>query len=244
MRTAVNSFNSLVSLATFRVRALILLMVLAVSFGGAQMLAEQAPTTATSSAPARKSAHPHKRHGVAKAKAQAPAAQATPAPVTPPAPVLPHWPVNDKPVPATVTWDSRGLRIVAANSSLQQILSDVATVIGAKVQGLGADERIYGSYGPGRARDVLSQLLHGSGYNVVLAGDQGEGTPRQIVLSARRAGIASSTANNSSQARDDDDDDDTDEKPIAPARPIPDSERRLPRSPQQMMQHRQPPNNQ
>lgn len=117
-------------------------------------------------------------------KAAEPVAQA-PAPVQPPPPPRPNWPVNDAPVQAKVNWDSKGLSIDASNSSLHQILNQVATATGAKVEGFGSDERVFGDYGPGEARDVLSQLLHGTGYNVLLIGDQGQGTPREIVLSAR-----------------------------------------------------------
>jgi hypothetical protein len=102
----------------------------------------------------------------------------------------PDWPVNDKPVPAKVTWDSRGLTIEATNSSLDEILKEVATATGAKVDGKVGDDRVYGSYGPGSARDVISQLLDGTAYNVLMVGDQGEGTPRQIVLSNRPTGPA------------------------------------------------------
>ncbi len=111
-------------------------------------------------------------------------------PVTPPQPPPPNWPALDRPNNATVTWDSRGLRIEASNSSLQQILRDVSVDTGAKIEGLGQDQRVYGSYGPGQARDVLYQLLQGSGYNILLAGDLGQGTPRQIFLSPRHAGGA------------------------------------------------------
>jgi len=107
---------------------------------------------------------------------------------TPPPPPMPNWPVNDKPNPASVVWDATGLRIDASNSSLQQILSEVSTETGSKVEGMGADQRVYGDYGPGQARDVLSQLLQGSGYNVLLAGDIGQGAPREIVLSPRQSG--------------------------------------------------------
>ena len=93
--------------------------------------------------------------------------------------------MNEHPSEATVVWNSQGLKIDASNSSLGQILKDVATATGARVQGLGQDQRIFGSYGPGPARDVLTQLLAGSGYNVLMVGDQGQGTPRQIVLSIR-----------------------------------------------------------
>jgi len=101
---------------------------------------------------------------------------------------MPDWPINDKPRPASVVWDATGLRINASNSSLQQILSEVSTETGTKVEGLNADQRVYGEYGPGKARDVLSQLLQGSGYNLLLAGDIGQGAPRQIILSPRRTG--------------------------------------------------------
>jgi hypothetical protein len=95
--------------------------------------------------------------------------------------------VNETPGKPAITWDSQGLKIDATNSSLRQILNDVSTATGAKVEGFGTDERVFGEYGPGQARDVISQLLHGSGYNVLLIGDQGAGTPRQIVLSTRKA---------------------------------------------------------
>ena len=101
---------------------------------------------------------------------------------------MPHWPLNDRPAEAFVVWDSHGLRINATNSSLQQILKDVSTATGTKVEGLTTDQRVFGNYGPGQARDVLSQLLQGSGYNVLMIGDQGQGVPRQILLSARQGG--------------------------------------------------------
>lgn len=112
------------------------------------------------------------------------------APVPPPAPPPPNWPVNDRANPASVTWDSRGLRIEASNSSLQAILRQVSVATGTKVEGIGADQRVFGAYGPGQAREVLSQLLQGSGYNVLLAGDLGMGAPRQILLSTRHGGEA------------------------------------------------------
>lgn len=150
--------------------------------------APNAPSAASSqSLPDRNSKHKPAPAGLA---ASAPA---TPAPVAPPPP---DWPINDKPVAATVVWDSHGLRIDASNSSLDQILKDVSTDTGAKVEGLGADQRVFGTYGPGPARDVLSELLDGAGYNVLMIGDQGEGTPREIVLSAPPTGPAPTANNN------------------------------------------------
>jgi hypothetical protein len=116
---------------------------------------------------------------------------------------MPHWPANDKPVPARIVWDSHGLRIEAANASLSEILSEISTITGAHVDGFAKDARVYGQYGPAPARDVLSQLLEGTGYNVMMIGDLGQGAPRQIVLSARSAASAI-PATHPSQANDDD----------------------------------------
>lgn len=150
--------------------------------------AAMVPTTQSTS-----SAH---RRAKAKPSPAAPVAPALPAPVIPPPPPPPDWPINDKAAPASVVWDSHGLRIDAANSSLQQILKDVSTDTGAKVEGLNADQRVFGSYGPGPANEVLSQLLNGTGYNVLMIGDQGAGTPRQIVLSSKPSGPAPAAGNN------------------------------------------------
>jgi len=48
---------------------------------------------------------------------------------------------------------------------------------------------------PARRATCSSQLLQGSGYNVLLVGDQGQGTPREIVLSSRHAGSTVQAAN-------------------------------------------------
>jgi len=134
------------------------------------------------------------------------------------------------------------LRIDASNSSLAQILQDVATATGANVEGFDADQRVFGAYGPGTARDVLSQLLQGSGYNVVMIGEQGQGTPREIVLTLRHAGTATAAVN-PAPARDEDSD--TDEQPQPsqpPIRPgiVPGRPPLSPQQTQQQMMQRRP----
>jgi hypothetical protein len=152
---------------------------------------------APASSPAHKRVPLRKTHHATAAHPPAPQAQAQTALIAPapPAPKLPDWPANDPPSEASVTWDSHGLHIVASNSSLQKILKEVATDTGATIDGLTKDERIYGAYGPGQARDVLSQLLEGSGYNVVIFGDQKTGEPLQIVLTPRNSTSPSPTPN-------------------------------------------------
>jgi hypothetical protein len=170
-----------------------------------------------------------------------PAATAAPAPVAPPPP---NWPINDKPVTASVVWDSRGLMIDADNSSLDQILKDVSTDTGAKVEGMGADQRVFGTYGPGPARQVLSDLLDGTGYNVLMFGDQGEGTPREIVLSAPPSGPAPAN-NNRNLATEEEYEPEPQPEPMPPPEPAPSASEPaspgppLPRTPQQMQMYQQ-----
>jgi hypothetical protein len=230
--------NSPVSLGILRAREFALLAVLVAALGGTQMLFAQTPAT---SAPTHKPAHRHKRPAVV--KVQPPAAQAAAAPATPPAPEVPKWPANEKPAPASVTWDSQGLRIDAANSSLAQILQDVATATGANVEGFGADQRVFGAYGPGPARDVLSLLLQGSGYNVVMIGDQGQGTPRRIVLSSRHAGTATAAVSPApAPASEEETEAEEPPQPASTSRFGPGGPRRNPPQ-QQRPQPGQPPNN-
>jgi hypothetical protein len=183
------------------------------------------------STPPHKQLHSHEHLSAVHSQTQAP--QAAPVPVAPPSPELPHWPINEKPARASVLCDIHGLRIDAQNSSLQQILQDVAAATGVKVEGMGVDERVFGVYGPGQVRDVLSQLLEGSGYNVILIGDQGQGTPRQIVLSTRSTG-PTPTAIKTAQANAWKENAEADDEPSPPdVNPSTDA---LPRTPQQLMQ--------
>jgi hypothetical protein len=254
MRTP-NPFNSLASLRILRAPVFLPLALLAAALGGAPIMAAQAPATAAASVPAQKPHARHKHSAVAHAKHPAaktapvpeakPAAQTAAVPATPAEPELPKWPANEKPAQAAITWDSKGLSIEAANSSLRQILQDVSTTTGAKVDGLDTDERVFGTFGPGPARDVLSQLLLGTGYNVLMVGDQGQGTPRQIVLSSRHSGAAQPAV---ASHPDSDDDTDADEQPQPAPPPVvrPGFGPGGQRAPQQMREHQMqgpPPSN-
>ncbi len=154
-------------------------MAAAALFSCAQTLCAQASPTVHS---AHHAASPHKKASPAHPALATPAPEQAPLPA---APEPPKWPVNDPPTPPSIRWDSQGLQVGATNSSLRQILDDVATATGAKVEGLQGDERVFGEYGPGPAKDVISQILHGSTYNVLMLGDEGQGTPREIILSER-----------------------------------------------------------
>ncbi|WP_109485149.1 hypothetical protein [Occallatibacter savannae] len=181
---------------------------------------------------------PSRSHARHVAKRMPMAQEVVQAPAPPP---MPNWPVNDKPNPPSVVWDASGLRINASNSSLQQILSEVSTDTGTKVVGNVPDQRVFGSYGPGQASDVLLQLLQGSGYNVLLAGDLGQGAPSQIVLTPRRGGSANSSAGTNPQQQqqmqpqDQDDVETGDQQPEQPEQPE-ETVPAIPPTPQQMNQ--------
>jgi hypothetical protein len=166
-------------------------------------------------------------------------------PAAPPPP--PNWPINDTPTPASVRLDTTGLRIDATNSSLKQILDDIASATGTRVEGFNQDQRVFGSFGPGRPRDVLAQLLQGSGYNIVMIGDQGTGAPRELVLSGRKTGSGAPQPN-ARPAQDDNDDDaydnqiDTQPPPppqVDPPARFPPEGARTPQQIQQELQQRQ-----
>ena len=118
-------------------------------------------------------------------------------------------------VPATVALRDGRLSVTAANASLSQTLRDVAAATGMQIDGISKDQRVFGVYGPGSPREVLSALLDDSGYNVMMVGGLKDGAPRQVVLSARAAGssAASSSPTTRTQASEDDDD----EAPAPPA---------------------------
>jgi hypothetical protein len=78
----------------------------------------------------------------------------------------------------------------ANNSSLSQILHQVSSKTGMQLDGLGGDERVFGSFGPGAPREVLTALLNGTSYNVVMIGDLPNGAPRELMLTHREGGAA------------------------------------------------------
>jgi hypothetical protein len=102
------------------------------------------------------------------------------APQTAPASLL-----NQPAKPAQIRLADGKLTVDADNSSLAEILRTVASDGGMQIQGLTRDQRIFGSYGPGSPRNVLTSLLEGTGYNVLMVGSTHSGAPEQMVLTVR-----------------------------------------------------------
>lgn len=88
---------------------------------------------------------------------------------------------------ARVTYENGMLEVHADNSSLNQILRDIARQTGMKIVGGVTDQRIFGSYGPAPAAIVLRTLLDGTGTNILLQ-ETGTHAPEQLVLTPRTGG--------------------------------------------------------
>ena len=89
---------------------------------------------------------------------------------------------------ATVTYTEDLVTVVANNSSLNQILRDIARATGMKITGGVSDDRVFGTYGPGAPAAILATLLDGSGSNILIV--QGvSSAPRELVLTPRTGGV-------------------------------------------------------
>lgn len=221
------------------------------------MLALSAPALAQVVEPAGSFESPqHRRFQVPGCQPPGPSTQAPQTPAAKPAAVVPvsasipqpaRASLLDRPAePARIDLASGRLTIHADNSSLDEILRHLTTDSGMTVDGLGADQRIFGTYGPGDPQEVLFKLLDGSGYNVVMLGRTSTGTPKQLSLSPRVKGVPSNGPSRPEPVAQDEDNDDESQQqqPPAepPATPQPPQENQPPngaRSPQQMLQELQ-----
>ena len=149
-----------------------------------------------------------------------------------PAPEVPQAPLSllERPAnPASVEAEAGKLFIKADNSSLTAILHDISSKTGMTVEGQPRDQRIFGNYGPANPREVLSALLDGIGYNVMMVGALSNGVPRQLILSTRTGSVGPRPATpiqaqqNANQSDDQDDStpDQPQEAPPQPPRPEP-----------------------
>lgn len=89
--------------------------------------------------------------------------------------------------PAHVTYTNGQLTIAASNSSLNQILRDIARETGMKITGGVNDERVFGQYGPAVPSKVLGELLDGTGSNMLLM-HATAATPAELILTPRQGG--------------------------------------------------------
>ncbi len=95
------------------------------------------------------------------------------------------------PVPPQVSYQNGKLTIVAANSTLGDILRAVKKQTGAEIEIPAANDRVVTHLGPGTAREVMADLLNGSRFNYVLLGSaQDSNLLTRVVLVAKTGDAA------------------------------------------------------
>jgi hypothetical protein len=124
-------------------------------------------------------------------------------PALPSGPTGPVQPIpldSIAPVPPQVSYQNSQLTIVAANSTLGDILRAVRKQTGAEIEIPPAPERVVTRLGPGSARDVMAELLNGSRFNYVLLGSPADTAVLTRVVLVAKSGPDSGSSNNPSIA--------------------------------------------
>jgi hypothetical protein len=88
---------------------------------------------------------------------------------------------------AEVVYSKGLLEVRADNSSLNQILREIARETGMTITGGVTDQRVFGKYGPGRPADILAGLLDGTGSNMLLR-ETASKAPAELILTPRQGG--------------------------------------------------------
>ena len=112
----------------------------------------------------------------------------SPAATTIPAPLPQQSHTDTAARPASVTLADGMLTVQADNSNLSQILRDVSRESGMVIDGDIKETRVYGNYGPKDPSTILSELLEGMGYNIMIIGGADGETPKRMMLSSRTGG--------------------------------------------------------
>ena len=86
-----------------------------------------------------------------------------------------------------MTYADGRLEVAADNSSLNQVLREIARKTGMKITGGVGDERVFGTYGPGPPGAILASLLDGTGSNMLLR-ESSTDAPDELILTPREGG--------------------------------------------------------
>ncbi len=90
---------------------------------------------------------------------------------------------------AEIVFSNGQITVSANNSSLNQILFDIAHQTGMKITGGVNDERVFGHYGPATPASILTRLLDGTGSNMLLVSTPGhDSAPTELILTPRHGG--------------------------------------------------------
>jgi hypothetical protein len=132
----------------------------------------------------------------------APAVAPEPQPqAQPQVPAGPPKPVDMPAVPPQVSFVKGQLLIEAKNSTLNDILDAVHKATGATIDIASGDtsERVIARFGPGPARDVLTDLLNGSKFNYVMLSPSGDAAALdKVILTPKTVTLASASSSGAS----------------------------------------------
>ena len=134
--------------------------------------------------------HPLPKHNPADTTAPTAPPVASMIPATQPTqtpPPVPPTPAQQPAQRASVTYSDDLLTVSASNSSLNQILREIAHQTGIKITGGVADERVFGEYGPAATSQVLAALLDGTASNMLLVRST-TSTTAELILTPRMGG--------------------------------------------------------
>jgi len=88
---------------------------------------------------------------------------------------------------AEVTYASGLISVNANNSSLNQILREIARQTGMKITGGVREERVFGHYGPAAPEVILLTLIDGNSTNMLLR-QTATNEPKELILTPRNGG--------------------------------------------------------
>jgi len=106
---------------------------------------------------------------------------------------------------AQVDYIQGSLKITADNSSLNQILGQIGNSTSLNITGEVADERVFGTYGPGDIAAVLTRLFDGFPINFLLR-ENSHRQPTDLILTPRDGGPTPPSAADSAQTGEDTED--------------------------------------
>ena len=106
---------------------------------------------------------------------------------------------------AEVSFANGQLTVQAHNTSLNQLIRDIARQTGMRVSGSVAEDRVFGSYGPADPSRVLALLLDGTGSNLLIVQNEAD-RPTELILTPRTG--AATPPNPNAAAENDADPDD------------------------------------
>ncbi len=119
--------------------------------------------------------------------------QAAPAPQVPPPPPRPLTLEERPAAPPQVVYHDGLLTIVAPNSTLGDILRAVRAQTGAVIDmPVNTNERVVSHFGPGPARDVVAELLHGTDFNYAILGSPSDANAlERVILTSKSSAMLS-----------------------------------------------------